>query len=502
MSSVLAVPTDAGLVAGEAADGDSGIAIFRGVPYAAPPVCTLRWQPPRPPLSWTGVRRCTRFGPACPQPRRFFADPTIQETPERVNEDCLYLNIWTPGLDTGAKYPVMVWIHGGGFGNGWGHQRDFEGTALARKGVVVVTLNYRLGPLGFLAHPALSTESSRSVSGNYGLLDQIAALNWVQANIAAFGGDAGNVTVFGESAGGFSVNLLRVSPLARGLFHRGICQSAPGGTGLGAPLAAAEAAGVAYAQTVLGKDRADDIDRLRTVSADALVGAAAPQVALAELMADTGRGGFRFAPVADGWVLRPGETPCDVPLLLGVNAEEGSYWAEVEDIAKVLDSVSGYRSFVRWRTGPLSDELLTLYPADRPQEVRDAFVQYFGDTTFVRDTRAVARAMGDLKSDAYLYRFARGGDDAIPGAYHGREIQYVFNNLRPGGQAADRRLAETMSSLWTRFATAGDPNGPGLPPWPAFEHGTERHLELDGTIRIGGHLRKQHCDALDRILQG
>ena len=423
------------------------------------------------------------------------------EFPERLDEDCLYLNIWTPGLYPGARYPVMVWIHGGGFGNGWGHQRDFEGTALARKGVVVVTLNYRLGPLGFLAHPALSAESPRAVSGNYGLLDQIAALTWVQANIAAFGGDPGNVTVFGESAGGLSVNLLRVSPLARGLFHRGICQSAPGGTGLGPPLAAGEATGIAFARTVLGSDCADDIDRLRTVAPDALVGAAAPQVALAELMAGTGRGGFQFAPVADGWVLRSGEAPCDVPLLLGVNAEEGSYWAELEDLATVLDSVAGYRSFVRWRAGSLSDELLALYPADRPEAVREAFVQYFGDTTFVRDTRSVARAMGDLQSNAYLYRFGRGGGNAIPGAHHGREIQYVFNNLRPGGQDADCELAETMSSLWTRFATAGDPNGPGLPPWPAFEHGTERHLELDETIRIGDHLRGRHCDALDRILQ-
>ena len=490
---------EAGFVAEAPANSDVRVAVFRGIPYAAPPVGALRWRPPQPPSPWPGVRRCSSFGPACPQPARFFEDPVIREIPDRLSEDCLYLNVWSPGVDPAARYPVMVWIHGGGFANGWGHQRDFDGSALARKGVVVVTLNYRLGPFGFLAHPALSTESSTRVSGNYGLLDQIAALAWVRDNIAAFGGDPGKVTVFGESAGGFSVNLLRVSPLARGLFRAAICQSAPGGMGLGSPLPVAEQAGLDFARTLVGEECVDDAGRLRATPAAELVRAASPWASLAELMAGQ-RPGIGFGPVVDGWVLRSGET-VDIPLILGVNAEEGSYWAGLADFGGVLDSVAGYRAFVRWRSGPPGDELLALYPADRPEQVRDAFVQYFGDTTFVRDTRAVAYAAQVLKSHAYLYRFARGGvDESIPGAYHGREIRYVFNTLGPEADATDRQLAETMSSIWARFAATGAPNGPELPRWPPFEGATERHLELDATIRIGQHLRKRHCNALDRLL--
>lgn len=489
-----------GFVAEEMAKGDARIAVFRGIPYATPPVGSLRWQPPHSPPRWSGVRRCASFGPACPQPERFFEDPLIREVPERISEDCLYLNVWTPGVDPAATHPVMVWIHGGGFASGWGHQRNFEGTALARKGVVVVTLNYRLGPLGFLAHPALSAESSTRASGNYGLLDQIAALAWVRDNVGAFGGDPAKVTVFGESAGGFSVNLLRVSPLARDLFHGAICQSAPGGTGTGSPLGEAEKAGLAFADSVVGEDCVDDSAKLRAIPAQALVRASAPWVSLAEMMAGQ-RPGIGFGPVVDDWVLRSGETAVDIPLLLGVNAEEGSYWAGLADFATVLDSAAGYRAFVEWRAGPLADELLALYPADRPKEVRDAFVQYFGDTTFVRDTRAVAHAMEELQSATYLYRFSRGGaGGAMPGAYHSKEIPYVFNNLCPGADATHRALAETMSSLWARFAATGDPNGPGLPRWPPFDRVTERHLELDAPIRIGHHLRKRHCDALDRLL--
>ena len=488
---------------GTLTDPESGIAAFRGIPYAAPPMGELRWKPPQPVDSWDGARPCIEYGPACPRPGRFFSDILVRETPARESEDCLYLNVWTVIGDDDAR-PVMVWLHGGGFISGWGHQRDFEGTALARKGVVVVTVNYRLGPFGFLAHPRLSEQSPRGVSGNYGLLDQIEALRWVRANIAAFGGDPDRVTIFGESAGGYAVNLLRASPLARGLFHRAICQSGPGGTKLGTPLADAEGTGRQFARTLPGVGRRGDLETLRSVSAESLVRAATPTTSIADRISGAvSEPAPGFGPVVDGWLLCRDNAPHDVPLLLGVNAEEGSYWAELEDLAGVLDSVAGYRAFVEWRAGPLAADLLALYPAKHVGEVRSAFVQYFGDTTFVHDTRAVARAMARLRSASYLYCFAhRGGGDVIPGAYHTKEICYVFDNLGKQASAADRELADTTSSLWVRFAATGDPNGPGLPAWPEYDVQNERYLELGEVVRVGAHLGKDTCDELDRLMRG
>lgn len=215
------VKTESGLVSGLAAGPSGEVRVYRGIPFAAPPVGPLRWKPPQPANSWDGVRECTRFGPWCPQPRPFVAF----ESGQIQSEDCLYLNVWTAARSAGDRLPVMFWIHGGGFTTGSGAMASYDGTALARQGVVVVTINYRLGPFGYLAHPLLSRESPQGVSGNYGHLDQIAALHWVRKNIAAFGGDPGCVTIFGESAGAMSVCRLMVSPLARGLFHRAIAQS-------------------------------------------------------------------------------------------------------------------------------------------------------------------------------------------------------------------------------------------------------------------------------------
>jgi len=493
----VSVRIETGRISGEIVDGEVPVHVFRGVPYATPPVGELRWKPPAPKAPWAGLRACTRFGPACPQPERFFADPVVDESPGRMAEDCLYLNIWTPTPTPGQAHPVMVWLHGGGLSGGWSHQRDFDGTALARKGAVVVTVNYRLGPFGFFCHPALSSESPRGVSGNYGLLDQIAALRWVRANIAAFGGDPNRVTVFGESAGGYCVNLLRVSPLSRGLFQRAICQSAPGGARPGPALADAEAVGTRFAEALLGNDAAKAA-ALRAVPPNHLVRTAAPDVALADLMAGTGPPVFNFAPVCDEVVLCSAATTSDVPVLLGVNAEEGSYWASLADFETQLDAVAGYRAFVEWREGDRAPGILSLYPAQRASQVREAFVAYFGDTTFVQDTRAVARAMDRVASKAFLYCFTRGGrDDSIPGAHHAREIRYVFDNLHGRGEPADAALADTVSSFWIQFAATGDPNGPGLPAWPSYDATTERHLELGATIRTGADLRKGTCDALD-----
>ena len=212
------VQIHSGLISGEVLDPSTGLDAFRGIPFAAPPVGALRWRPPQDVAPWSGVRECTQFGAVCPQPgglTGLVGDPLPTQ-----NEDCLVLNDWTTNAGSDTKLPVMMWIHGGGFNLGWSDQSAYEGSEFAKRGVVLVTINYRLGPLGFLAHPALSAESKRKVSGNYGLLDQIAALEWVRKNIAAFGGDINNVTIFGESAGGTSVDALCVSPLAKGLFHR------------------------------------------------------------------------------------------------------------------------------------------------------------------------------------------------------------------------------------------------------------------------------------------
>jgi para-nitrobenzyl esterase len=497
------IQIESGSVSGEVIDAESGIRVYKGIPFAAPPVGDLRWKPPQPVAPWDGVRACTEYGPACPQRPQMPSRILVREEPQRLSEDCLYLNVWTPAKSSNEKLPVMVWIHGGGFDSGWGHQRDFEGKALARKGAVVVTINYRLGPFGFFAHPLLSKESERDVSGNYGLLDQIAALEWVQKNISAFGGDPGCVTIFGESAGGFSVNLLRVSPLAKGLFHRAISQSGPGGTATGAPLAGVEALGESLARELVGEECDDVLAALRAVPTEELMRVALRSLSLEERMSGAmTEPTYEFGPAVDGWVLREKGLPQDVPLILGMNAGEGFYWVTLEALESVVSSVEGFRAFVEWQYGELADDVLALYPARTKEQVPGAFAAFFGDTTFARSVREVARAMDEVNANAYLYCFSRKSlTDPALGSYHSVEIAYVFNNL--GDRKVDDvdvKLADTMSSIWVRFAATGNPNGEGLPEWPAYETESDQYLELGDTIRVGRGLRKETCDALDRIM--
>ena len=488
----------AGKISGEMLEDGDGIRVYRGIPFAAPPVGALRWRPPQPVQPWDGVRPCPSFGPACPQPERAFASLLVAEAPQTISEDCLYLNVWTPARRSPRPRPVMVWIHGGGFDSGWGHQRDFDGAALARKGAVVVSINYRLGPLGFFAHPLLSAESDRHVSGNYGLLDQIAALTWVQTNIGAFGGDPDRVTLFGESAGGLSVNLLRVSPLARGLFQRAIVQSGPGGTSRGPELKAVERAGEALAEKLLGEGHVD-LARLRAVTPAALVRGALPNVTIDELMkAPQSERSFRFGPAVDNWVLPADGRPSDkVPLIIGVNAEEGAYWTTHVS----LETVAQYRAFVTWQRGGAAAAYLALYPADTDEAARRAFIDYFGDTTFVRGSHETARVTSGVGASVYFYVFTRKSlSHPNLAAHHAIEIAYVFNNLgRHRFDAIDRVVADTMSSMWVRFAATGDPNGPGLPHWPKYAAESEQHLEFGDSIRVGARYRHEQCAALDRL---
>ena len=419
---------------------DNGVRVYKGIPYAAPPVGEFRWKAPQSVRPWTGVRDSTRPGAACVQLSRNpdTAARLALNPLENQSEDCLYLNVWAPPARRDGL-PVMVWIHGGAFQYGSGVQYTPDGGALARKGAVVVTINYRLGALGFLAHPELTAESPHDASGNYGLLDQIAALQWVQRNIAAFGGDSRRVTVFGYSSGGWSIATLTASPLAKGLFHRAIAESG-GRFGEQRSLSDAEAAGLAFARDV----GAASLKELRALPAEKtlltpLFGTAAPN----------GPGsGFLAAETVDGWLL-------------------------MQEVREVF--AQGKQHSVPVISGSNADEGL-------------------GAT---REAREWARAIASAgRVQAFQYYFSHVPPhpmSATLGAYHGGEIPYVFNHLeqhRWPFTPVDRSLAEAMSSYWVNFAATGNPNGPGLPRWEPYDLGSEPYINFGPSIEVGHHLLK------------
>ena len=492
---------DSGQISGLVLGADKDVRAYKGIPFAAPPVGDLRWGPPRPVKPWDGARACTEFAPWCPQPR-----PLMGREFGKLSEDCLYLNVWTPAKAPDDKLPVMLWMHGGGHAVGSGAMTYYGGEKLARQGVVVVTINYRLGPLGYLAHPRLSKESEHNVSGNYGLLDQIAALKWVQRNIAAFGGDPGCVTVFGESAGAVSTCRLMVSPLAKGLFHRAIAQSG-GAHGRNRHLREAwygmepmEKVGERIA-AALGCDKADDpLAALRAKSWQELLEASSPSQGL------FGKG-TRFGPVIDGWALPDDPTDLfaagkqhDVPFMVGSNADEGSVFMRQLPIKRVF----GYRLIVRWLFKERADDVLKLFPAATDDDAHAAASRLVGVSSFVAPMRSLARAMERVPSRGYLYHFTRvppGGRTRQYGAFHGLEIAYVFGNFAPalGPDDKDRQLSAMMRACWARFAATGNPNGDGLPHWPAYEAATDQYLELGDVIAAKSGLHKQACDLFDHI---
>lgn len=474
--------------------------VFRGIPYAASPVGDLRWRPPQPVEPWEDVRECVAFAPACPQPSSggaFYLD--VGET----DEDCLYLNVWSPAESNAETLPVMVWIHGGSFVTGSGSMAVYGGANLAAEGVVVVTINYRLGPLGFLAHPALSAESTEGVSGNYGLLDQIAALQWVQKNIAGFGGDPGRVTVFGESAGAISILDLLVSPLAEGLFQRAIVQSgilldAGFGVSTTGTLAEAEAAGEAYADR-LGLDLSGDVQaQMRALSPAGLLAAAGPGEDLMDQ-------GLAWKPVADGYVL-PG-LPTDlwaegrqwkVPLLIGSNADEGNTF-----VAGLTVSTEEYEAQMDRIFGPFVDEAFALYPVEAPEDIAPAFSRMLTEVGFASTARFAAANMSE-SAPAFLYQFTRVPLDNPLGAFHGVEIPYVFGNaglftMLGRIEQADYDLSEAIMGYWVRFAAGGDPNGEGAVEWPRYDRSDDIHLGLGDAIATGTGLYQQACDLADRM---
>lgn len=445
-------PTDAprvtvaqGRLEGQVRDGATR---YLGVPYAAPPVGPLRWRPPQAPRRWDDVRLAASMGALCIQPPPG-GDPGVGPMP--MSEDCLTLNVWTPGGEA-KDLPVMVWIHGGGFNNGSGTAALYDGAALARRGVVVVTVNYRLGRLGFFEHPALAQARPEGVAaGNYGLMDVIASLEWVRDNISAFGGDAGNVTVFGESAGGAAVTRLMISPDARGLFHRAIVQS---GLGRERAITLAEAAerGRAYAAT-LGLPDTATADDLRAVPAERFL-TPAPAFFGGDL------------PMIDGQVVTDqvfeafaAGKQADVPLIIGTNSAE-FWWIKPND-------PSAYGAVDDALT---ADERAALVAAYGGQAAFDADI--VSDMIFNEPARALAR-LHARRAPTFLYRFDVVAD-AMPephdGATHASERPYVFDNLSQSSWAVtdrDQRAAALMADYWTAFARSGSPNGQGRPDWPS-----------------------------------
>lgn len=456
---------------------------FLGVPFAAPPVGDLRWRAPAPAVAWTGTRKADRFGASCyqPYPPPSFGPYTKEFTDTPVpSEDCLFLNVWAPARK--GTYPVLVWIHGGGFGGGSGAVPIYDGAKLAAKGAVVVSINYRVGPFGFLAHPALSAEDPRRASGNYGLLDQIAALKWIRTNIARFGGDPAKVAIAGQSAGAASVNDLLVSPLAAGLFSRAISESGSG-MGVDAPaLAAAEKDGVKFA-AYLGASSAGE---LRALSAEKIQSAVYLPIAgpVPDAMPR-----IRFRPVLDGYVMTrdatdPTTPPTSkAPLLTGFTADEAS-----DEAPRTRDALI---SDVRARFGTHADAILALYPHANDAEAATSATLLARDrylASLVLWTNSRQAISGD---PVYRYEFTQ----PIPvsqgpsfGAFHTAEVPYLFGNLdtslRPY-DATDRRVSELVQGYWLNFARTGDPNAKGLPAWSAVNGRSEQVLKLGPDPAMG-----------------
>lgn len=488
-SNPLQVEVTGGTIEGVAASAP-GVRMFLGIPYAAPPVEGKRWAAPEPAAPWSDVRSAAAFGNRCVQTTPF---PDMVFRSPAESEDCLNLSVWTPATSPDERLPVMVWIHGGGFFAGASDEGRHEGTAIAERGVVLVAINYRLGVLGFLAHPELSAESPHQASGNYGLMDQIAALRWVQDNIGAFGGDAANVTIFGESAGSFSVSALMASPLTAGLFNRAIGQSGAYFSRRSlplVPLAQAEADGAALATAV----NATSLAELRAVAPADLVGAIGPNPT-------------RFAPILDGYVLA--EDPVDVfaagrqrqvPLLAGWNSAESK---------RPPTTVAQLRTQLREAFPEDTTEALEAYPARNDREATLASTALASDTFIGYNTwKWIEMHAATGGAPVYRYLFDHvvptpDGDPSPddPGAAHATDIEFVFDALdaRPlPWRPVDRAVAGDMVTWWTNFARTGDPNGEGVAAWPAWNASTRQVLRIRETSAAEDEQHRSRYELFDR----
>ena len=478
-----------------------GLKQYHAIPYAAPPVGDLRWAPPAPVVPWEGVRDASARGPACTQRRPvsapFFAAQQAK-TPQQRSEDCLTLNVWTTADRSDEGRPVMVWIHGGGLVGGAGSMHS--GHQLAGRGAVFVTFNYRLGQLGFFAHPELSAENPAGLSGNQGFRDQIQALQWVRDNIAQFGGDPDNVTILGESSGGTSVAVLQASPLARGLFHRAIGQS-------GAPFhpmrhrtreqsfaPAGETNGLRFGAALVGEGADQSLAALRAVPAERILAAAQSSRDFSV---------YEYLPMVDGEVLVEdvattfaNGNQADVPTMVGSASDESS--APVEILGTAMGAgVRGFSIFAASMLPEVREELAAHYPAATDEEATRSWQDLLNDMNFNYPMRAWARGMANVESDAYLFWFS--WRPPIPnadyyGAFHGSFQMYLLGDLegfRAVPTDADREFSSMLAETWVRFARTGNPNGGPLPEWPAFTLEDEPYMELGPTLRVGNHLRTE-----------
>ncbi len=485
------VQVDSGTMIGVPADSDSSITVFKGIPFAAPPTGDLRWKAPQPVRPWDGIRVMDKYGNSCIQPAK------KDRNRGNLSEDCLYLNIWTPWQEQERKLPVMVWIHGGGFTEGSG--RLANGRALTERGVVLVSINYRLGPLGFFAHPLLSQESELGVSGNYGILDQICALQWVQRNIAAFGGDRNNVTIFGESAGGAAVYILCASPLAKGLIHKAIAESPWATDDSIAPLKhpafsreSVESTGARIVDRLCDDEAAVTLSVLRAVEATDLV--------------EKTRKGFRLPAAVDGYVLK--ENPAivfkkgeqhNIPLMAGSNTDEGTLFSWYQK----YDSVADYASALEKEYKGATHLVLDLYEVKSEEDISRAVNQNINDAWFAQPTRWMAKYMSRINRNTYLYHFAHKSINwPDGGSAHAAELAFVFGSASPDKQSPSYRyLSNAMMSYWTQFAKTGDPNVDGLPMWPRYQIHVDQNILLDATIQVEANYLKKNLDTLDHIYE-
>jgi para-nitrobenzyl esterase len=479
------VEVDGGWVQGIS---ENDLIVFKGIPFAAPPVGDLRWKAPQPVVKWDSILRADKFAPAPIQ---------AWESASGKSEDCLYLNVWTPAKYTGDRIPVLVWIYGGGFNGGSTSEPTYGGEKLARKGVVLVSIAYRVGHLGFLAHPELTAEGPNHVSGNYGLLDIIAGLQWVQKNITGFGGDPDKVTIFGESAGGIAVSMLCASPLAKGLFHGAISQSG-GSFGPSRPttfpgenmkrLAIAEHDGQAYAESA----GVTSLAELRKIPAGKL-----PQGGFGKGMA---------WPIIDGYVIPDDQYKLyeagkfnDTPILIGYNSDEGASFMP----ARTPDE---YIKGVKLRYGKFADDLIKAYPVGDttvPKTARDLA----RDAAFGWHTWSWARLQTKMgKSNAYYYYFDQHPDypedspKAGYGSPHGQDVAFVFQHpdvSNPQTTKTDLEISEAMATYWTNFAKYGDPNGNGVPEWQAFSNANPKVMYFSQTPRMGPVPSEESLKVLD-----
>jgi para-nitrobenzyl esterase len=487
------ISTQSGLVQGMTGDGAT---VYKGIPFAAPPLGDLRWRAPQPPVAWTGVRNADKFAPACMQVPIVSKD--LGMDPVTTNEDCLYLNVWTPAKSANEKLAVLVWIYGGGFTIGGTSMSLYDGMNFAKKGVILVSVAYRLGAFGFMAHPELTREQGGH-SGNYGLLDQIAGLQWVKRNIAAFGGDPRRVTIFGESAGGISVSMLSASPLAKGLFRGAISESggnfgperqtgSEGGENMDS-LARAEKNGTA----LLAKLGAASVADARKRSAEEILKNSPPGLGTAW-------------PIFDGYVLLGDQYKLyekgrynDTAVLIGTNSDEGALFVP-------FVKADAYQKTIRAGYGEYTDKILAAYPGGTDAEALRSSRDMFRDATFAWPTWTWARLQSKTgKGKVYVYYFSHRPPypDAPQykgwGAAHAGEIAYVFGNFSATMPAAttDRTVSEEISSYWVNFAKKGDPNGTGLPHWPAFTNTSAQVMNLDDPAKAIDVPNLQKLNVLD-----